>query len=90
MTFAQSVLRWFMFLLLIAWDFYSSGISMVRTNTYIIPLMCTQTSQSLTYGGSRLRPVQGADDDEAEAFVFLSVNDDVTGLQAVRGKAFRG
>lgn len=47
-------------------------------------------SRSLTYGGSGLRPVQRADDDKAEAFVFLAVDDHVAGLQAVRGKAFGG
>lgn len=50
--------------------------------------MCIK--QSLTYSGSGLRPVQGADDDEAETFVLLAVNDHVAGLQAVGGEAFGG
>lgn len=54
------------------------------------PLIQTQAKRSLTYGGSRLRPVQGADDDKAEALVLFAVNDHITGLQAVGGEAFGG
>lgn len=40
-----------------------------------------------TDDGSILRPVEGADDDETEAFVLLAVNEHVTGVQ---GRALRG
>lgn len=54
------------------------------------PCIQRQVKQSLTYSGSGLRSVQGADDDEAEAFILFAVNDHITGLQAVWGEAFRG
>lgn len=43
-------------------------------------------SLRLTDDGDVLRPVQGADDDEAEAFVLLAVNDHIAG---VHGGALR-
>lgn len=49
-----------------------------------------QAEQSLTYSGSRLWPVEGADDDKAETLVLFAVNDHVAGLQAVGGEAFGG
>lgn len=42
-----------------------------------------------SYSGSRLRPVQGADDDKAKAFILFAVNDHIAGLQAVGGETFR-
>lgn len=52
-------------------------------------LIQRQVEKSLTDSGSRLRPVQGADDDKAKAFVLFAVNDHIAGLQAVGGEAFR-
>ena len=68
---------------------YLSRIPTTRT-IKTIPLIQTQAKQTLTYGGSGLWPVQGADDDKAEALVLFAVNDHVTGLQAVGGEAFGG
>lgn len=47
-----------------------------------------QVKPLLTDSGSRLRSVQGADDDKAKAFILFAVNDHITGLQAVGGEAF--
>lgn len=46
-----------------------------------------ESSAALTDDGRVLGSVEGADDDEAEAFVLLAVNDHVAGLQSrsVRG-----
>lgn len=54
------------------------------------PLLPGPAEQPLTYSGSGLGPVQGADDDEAEAFVLFPVNDHVAGLQAVGSEALGG
>lgn len=46
-----------------------------------------ESAAALTDDGRVLGSVEGADDDEAEAFVLLAVNDHVAGLQSrsVRG-----
>lgn len=68
---------------------YLSSIPTTRT-IKTIALIQKQAKQTLTYGGSGLWPVQGADDDKAETLVLFAVNDHIAGLQAVGGEAFGG
>lgn len=50
----------------------------------------TEKRDLLIYCGPRFGPVQGADDNEAKAFVLLAMDHHVTGLQAVRREALGG